>query len=210
LKRRKVVLRVYNEACEIVDEIYKQIKKDEKFDVLKLNGAVLNIIGQLKESSNIFLFLYGLDEGKDPLVTHSVNVCFYSLIIAIGLKYSSQQLLEVGIGAILVDAGMVKIPLYIIHKQSKLTESEFKQIKAHPIYGYKALKELGNISEDIALISLQHHEQYDGNGYPRSLSGNGITEYARIVSIADSYESQISYRSYREKVYEKKYTFITQ
>ena len=201
LKRRKTVIKLYDEAYEAVDEIYKLIKVEESFSTDKLRSSIFNIIEQLKESSNIFLFLYGLDEGKDSLVTHSVSVCFYSLIIAIALKYPTNKLLEVGIGAILIDAGMVKIPSYIVHKQSKLTENEYNQVKTHPVYGYKALKDLGGLSENVALISLQHHEQYDGNGYPRSLRGNGITEYARIVSIADSYESQISHRSYRKKVY---------
>jgi HD-GYP domain-containing protein (c-di-GMP phosphodiesterase class II) len=63
------------------------------------------------------------------------------------------------------------------------------------------LKDLGKIKENSAIISLQHHEQFDGKGYPRGLRGNDIDEFARIASIADSYEAQISNRSYRKKVY---------
>ena len=73
-------------------------------------------------------------------------------------------------------------------------------IKAHPLHGYKSLILYHDINERIANISLQHHEQFDGKGYPRGLKGKEIDEYARIAAIADSYESQISKRSYREKV----------
>ena len=96
---------------------------------------------------------------------------------------------------------MIKMPKYIIQKQSNLTELEFNQIKTHTLHGYKAMKDLGGINETIANISLQHHEQFDGKGYPRGLRGNNISEYARIASIADSYEAQISNRSYRKKIF---------
>ncbi len=72
-------------------------------------------------------------------------------------------------------------------------------IKTHPIHGYKCLRDLGKVKESIALISLQHQEQFDGNGYPRGLKGSMISEYARIASIADSYEAQIVNRSYKKK-----------
>ena len=67
------------------------------------------------------------------------------------------------------------------------------------MHGYRLIKQLGKIREKSALVGLQHHEYFDGKGYPRSLKGNQIDEYARIAAIADSYEAQISSRSYREK-----------
>ena len=172
----------------------------EPFDTEELEQSVENIIMLLKENSNVFLFLYGLDEGKDYLVMHSVNVTFYALIMGLALKYPPHRLKELGMGTLLIDAGMTKIPVYIIHKQSNLTEQEFKQIKTHPLHGYKALRQLADINENIAIVSLQHQEQFDGKGYPRGIKGNEIHEYARIAAIADSYEAQISNRSYREKV----------
>jgi len=71
-----------------------------------------------------------------------VNVAFYALIIGTALKYSPIKLNDLGLGMLLIDAGMVKLPVYIIHKQSNLTEQEYNQIKTHPLLGYKALKEL--------------------------------------------------------------------
>lgn len=201
LKKRKSLIEVHNRARNAVDAAYRSIRNNNVFDTRDLEESVQNIIKLLKENSNIFLFLYGLDEGKDYTLTHSVNVTFYSLIIGIALKYSPVKLNDLGLGTLLIDAGMIKLPVYIIHKQSNLTEQEFNQIKTHPLLGYKALKELGKIKESSAIISLQHHEQFDGKGYPRGLRGNDIDEFARIAAIADSYEAQISNRSYRKKVY---------
>lgn len=201
LKKRKILIEVHNYARSAVEDVYKAIQNNSSFVTHELEEAVHTMVKLLKENSNVFLFLYGLDEGKNYTLTHAVNVTFYSLIIGIALKYSPLKLNDLGLGTLLIDAGMMKLPAYIIHKSSDLTEQEFNQIKTHPLLGYKAVKELGKTKENSALISLQHHEQFDGKGYPRGLRGNDIDEYARIAAIADSYEAQISNRSYRKKVY---------
>ena len=182
---------MHNRARNAVEAAYKAIRNNTPFETRDLEEAVQGIVKLLKENSNIFLFLYGLDEGKDYTLTHSVNVTFYSLIIGIALKYNPVKLNDLGLGTLLIDAGMIKLPVYIIHKQSNLTDQEYNQIKTHPLLGYKALKDLGKIKESSAIISLQHHEQFDGKGYPRGLRGNDIDEFARIAAIADSYEAQI-------------------
>ncbi len=201
LKKRKRLIEVHGEARKAVTAAYNAIRNDKSFSTGDLEKAVINIIELLKENNNVFLFLYGLDEGKDYTTTHSVNVTFYALIIGIALKYTMNQLIDLALGTLLIDAGMIRMPVYIVHKQSNLTEQEFKQIRTHPLLGYKTIRELGNLKESVANVSLQHHEQYDGKGYPRGLKGNEIDEFARIASIADSYEAQISNRSYKEKIY---------
>lgn len=199
LKKRKSLIAVHKEACRCVGEIYTAIKNSDPFQTDDLELALGDIINLIKENNNIFLFLYGLDEGKNYLMYHSVNVTFYALLIGLGLKYTGAKLRELGFGTLLIDAGMSKIPVYITHKQSALTDQELNLIKTHPIHGYKALRELGKVREAIATVSLQHHEQYDGSGYPRGIKGTMIQEYSRIAAIADSYEAQIVNRSYREK-----------
>jgi HD-GYP domain-containing protein (c-di-GMP phosphodiesterase class II) len=199
LKKRSALIKVHKDACSAIGEIYGAIKNEEKFTTEDLEVVLENIINLLTKNNNIFLFLYGLDEGKNYLMYHSVNVTFYALLIGIGLKYTPVKLRELGLGTLLIDAGMTKIPVYITHKQSNLTEQEFNQIKTHPLLGFRSIRELGKIKERAALVCLQHHENYDGNGYPRGLKGNMIDEYARIASIADCYEAQIVNRSYRKK-----------
>lgn len=201
LKKRKQLIRIHQTARTAVERVHIAVRKDEQFDPGEVMASVDEIINILKTNKNIFLFLYGLDEGKNYLVNHSVNVAFYSIIIGMELGYPQHLLKELGLGAILINTGMVKMPVYIIHKQSHLTDQEFNQIKTHPLHGYKALRELGHVSERVAEISLQHHEQIDGKGYPRGLRSNSISEFAKIAAIADSYEAQITSRSYKKKVF---------
>ena len=200
LNMRKRLIEVHGNACSLIEQVYTAIRKDQPVDLPGIQTNVKAIIELLKENRNIFIFLNGFDDvEKNYLVTHSINVTFYSLVIGFALNYTDQQLLELGTGTILIDAGMTKVPVYIVHKQSNLTDSEFQMIKAHTVHGYKVLTG-SDISEIISNISLQHHEQFDGKGYPRGLKEKEIHEYARIAAIADSYESQTSKRSYREKI----------
>lgn len=201
LTKRRALIEVHKEACDAITNVYNSIKAEEIFTTDQIEVSLSKIIDLMKENKNIFLFLYGLDEGKNYLVVHSVNVTFYSLLIGMALKYTPVKLRELGLGTMLIDAGMVKMPAYIIHKQSNLTDHEFNQIKTHPLLGYRALRQLGKVPEKSANICLQHHEQYDGKGYPRGLKGTQIDEYARIASISDSYEAQIASRSYRKRLF---------
>ncbi len=201
LTMRKRFIEIHGNACFLIEQVYIAVRKDRSIELPAVQKTVNDIIGLLKENSNVFLFLNGFDDvERNYLVTHSVNVTFYSLILGQAMNYNEKQMLELGTGTILIDAGMTKVPVYIVHKQSRLTDSEYQMIKAHPVHGYKSLRSYPQINEKITNISLQHHEQFDGKGYPRGLKGKEIDEYARIASIADSYESQISNRSYREKV----------
>jgi HD-GYP domain-containing protein (c-di-GMP phosphodiesterase class II) len=199
LLKRKALLEAHREASKKVGDAYNAIKNDEAFRTDSLDSVAKNIIKLIEENNNIFLFLYSLDEGRNYFVMHSVNVTFYSLIIAMALKYPTEKLRELALGTLLIDAGMVKMPAYIAYKQSNLSEHEYNLIKTHPLHGYKLLKQLGKVRDKVALLCLQHHEQFDGKGYPRGLKGNQIDEYARIAAIADNYEAQISNRSYRVK-----------
>ena len=199
LLKRKELMDIHREACRVVGDVYTAIKNDEMFTTDSIENTAKSIIRLMEEDNNIVLFLYGLEEGKNYLMAHSVNVTFYALLIGTALKYTPDKLRELALGTLLIDAGMVKMPAYIAYKQSNLSDHEFNLIKTHPLHGYRLIKQLGKIREKSALVGLQHHEYFDGKGYPRGLKGNQIDEYARIAAIADSYEAQISSRSYREK-----------
>ncbi|HNR87737.1 MAG TPA: HD-GYP domain-containing protein [Spirochaetota bacterium] len=201
LKKRKILIEVHRQASVAVENAHAAIRANKLFTLDEIDEALDSIIKLMSENNNIFLFLYGLEEGQNYLVAHSVNVTFYSLLIGMSMKYAPNRLRELGRGTLLIDAGMVKMPLYIIHKQSNLSDHEYNLIKTHPLHGYKVVKQLANVNERVALVALQHHEQFDGKGYPRGLTGNQIDEYARIAAIADSYEAQISNRAYRKKQY---------
>lgn len=130
--------------------------------------------------------------------THSVDVCILSVAAGVKLGYGRNDLLKLGIGALLHDLGKTKVPPEILNKPDKLTDEEFAEIKKHPVWGYKmALREPAKMDISSLLVILNHHEKYDGSGYPRGLKGREIGVMAGICAAADMYNAITTDRVYR-------------
>ena len=134
--------------------------------------------------------------------THSVNVGIYSIMLAKELFISSDDhdLEELGAGFFLHDLGKVNVDPAIINKPGRLSDAEMNQMRTHPYQGYKILKEADELSEECEYIVLQHHERYDGNGYPKRLKGDEIHIYGRICCLADVFDALTAERSYKESM----------
>jgi putative nucleotidyltransferase with HDIG domain len=136
-------------------------------------------------------------EAKDPYTRwHSTNVAKYAVAIARDLGMSPTQLEEMHIAAILHDVGKIGISELIISKPDRLSREEFDIMKDHPAHGIRILEPIG-FSPIIINAIYQHHERYDGKGYPRGLSGEEITLPARVLNVADTIDAMVSERPYR-------------
>lgn len=136
-------------------------------------------------------------DAKDSYTNgHSVRVAKYSCMIAKRLGYTEDELTQIEFAALLHDIGKIGIPEGIINKTSRLTDEEYRIIKAHPSIGGSILQAITEIP-DIAIGARYHHERYDGKGYPEGLAGDEIPEIARIIGVADTYDAMTSNRSYR-------------
>lgn len=132
--------------------------------------------------------------------THSVNVGITSIMLAkeVFRHSDNHDLEELGAGFFLHDLGKVNVDPKIINKPGRLTEDEMNQMRTHPYQGYKILKEANALSKECEYILLQHHERYDGEGYPKHLKGNEIHVYGRICCIADVFDALTAERSYKQ------------
>ena len=104
---------------------------------------------------------------------------------------------EIYFAALLHDVGKIGVDDRIINKDGKLNDEEFAQIKLHPIYGSQILSQIHQ-SPNLYIGARNHHERYDGKGYPDGLKGEDIPELARIIGVADAYDAMTSKRSYRD------------
>ena len=153
-----------------------------------------------KNLSRILELLMSLIEIRDQYTFgHSSNVKKLGLLIANELNLSNEIKENISIASILHDIGKIGIPDSILQKPGKLNEVEFDEIKKHPIKGALLLAHIPEF-KNIAKIIMQHHERYDGKGYPMSLSGENILIEAKIISIADTYDALTSERPYRAKL----------
>ncbi len=137
-------------------------------------------------------------DAKDEYTRHhSTRVTEFTLKIARKMGFSEKELGDLELAALLHDVGKIGVPEYILNKPGKLTDAEFKQIKEHPARGESILEPVIEL-KDIRKIVRAHHEQYNGSGYPDGLKGREIPLGARIMAIADTYDSITSERPYRK------------
>lgn len=169
--------------------------------VKDLNNIITDIIDQLLSSHDLVVNLTDIRSLDEYTFAHSVNVCVLALITGIHLGYSKAKLYHLGMGALLHDIGKTKIPLQILHKPGKLTAKEFEEVKKHSTYGYDILRGKPEVSRLSALVALQHHERYNGQGYPSGLLKSDIHEFAQITGLVDMYDALTADRIYR-KAYE--------
>lgn len=137
-------------------------------------------------------------DAKDKYTNgHSQRVAKYSLELARRMGKDKAEQSDIYYAALLHDVGKIRIPDTIINKTSRLTEEEYSYIKLHSIAGYHILKDMKD-NPLIPIAAKEHHERYDGKGYPNGLQGEGISEVARIIAVADAYDAMTSNRSYRK------------
>lgn len=141
--------------------------------------------------------------------THSVNVGISSLLLAKSMLGNSDghDMHELAAGFFLHDLGKVKVSPDIINKPARLTEAEMRRMRIHPYQGYKLLKQAEVMTEECRIIVMEHHEMFDGGGYPKRIAGDQIHIYGRICCIADVYDALTAERSYKKAM--KPYDALT-
>lgn len=143
-----------------------------------------------------------INRTREPFMeSHSYNVAFLSNLMGLELNFSSEQLYRLYMASLFHDIGKFYIPESILNKPEELTEVERHEIKRHPIHGYNIVQDLISGTKNlngIEKIVLQHHERYDGAGYPNGIKGEDILIESRILAIADSVDAMLSERSYKK------------
>ena len=147
-------------------------------------------------------------EAKDEYTRgHSYRVAEYAALIAKELGWSQDEIINLKHAAHLHDTGKIGIPDSVLNKPTQLTEDEDNLLKKHTIIGAEILKDVTLIPH-VAEVTRNHHEHYDGSGYPDGLAGTEIPIYARIIAVADCYDAMNSRRIYRnalsqDEIYEE-------
>ncbi len=141
-------------------------------------------------------------EAKDVSTKgHSERVAHLCTSIGRELKLSDDEVYGLKMAALLHDIGKIGIREKVLLKPRELSNAEMKEIKEHPLIGYKIIKPI-NFSCDVAIAVLQHHEAHDGSGYPHGLTGGEICLGAKILHIADAYDAMTCDRPYRSALTE--------
>ena len=128
---------------------------------------------------------------------HSINVAILATLIALEIGYQGKYLRNLCLGALLHDLGKLMVSVTILQKPSGLTPKEFEIVKQHPIQGQQMLKNVG-VPPEVLQAIRQHHERWNGHGYPDGLIKRGIHSSAQIVAVADVFDALTADRPYRK------------
>lgn len=190
---------IYKDAVLAIKSVIEDLSRYKEIKDDLVTETVASIIDNIHNDLSAFMTITGLRDKDNYTFLHSVDVCIFSIIMGKKLSLSKDELLTLGTGALLHDIGKTQIPDNILLKPGRLTYDEFKIIKKHSIYGYEIIREKSNLDKTVATAILQHHEKWDGSGYPIGIEGKFINMHARIITISDIYDALTADRVYRKR-----------
>lgn len=186
---------------EIKEKIYETFADEEldskKVDVLRANAE--SFVAEFSEGKIPKAILLGLMKHTQSLANHAANVAHFSVYMGMSLGHGHQFVLEnLYMGGLLHDYGKIKIPPNVLENPNGALYSQ--AIQDHPKKGIALARKLDSIDKQVLMIIMQHHEQFNGKGYPKGMSGDEIYELAQIVSIANIFDNILVENSKKSKV----------
>jgi len=192
---------------ELLDVYASAISEMKSREMRARNGkdAFFNMLEDINESyeelEDLFLkmvrvMVSALDAKSPWTKGHSERVSMYAEAIALEMNIDQDDIKDIKLAGLLHDIGKIGTSDYLLDKPGALTKDEFMEIKKHPAQGAQILKDIKQLKNIIPYIKY-HHEKIDGNGYPSNLKGERIPLGAKILHVADSFDSMTSDRPYR-------------
>jgi HD-GYP domain-containing protein (c-di-GMP phosphodiesterase class II) len=180
------------EAIGTAREVINHFNVGKGVNLDRVKKLVTEWINQLEYKPEDMMNLLDIRRKQGYMFSHAVNTCILSIMTGIAMGYDANQLNELGLAAILHDVGKIKFPKNVARQfPGKLTRSEREEYRRHPFYSLEILRKNCTLSANVLSACFQHHERWNGSGYPMGLKGKAINQYAQIISIADVYERLI-------------------
>lgn len=191
---------VYTEAQEAVERIFDDLERGVPPPLATTKAVVADVLGQVLTRRNALLLRSTYLKVKQfdrSLGAHALDTAILSLVVAVESGVDSALYGILGIGAVLHDAGYVRLPRNLVRKRDECGDAERRLLEQHPQLGLTVLGEQSGYPEEVLRIVREHHERGDGSGYPRQLKIQEIGFLAQIVGIVDLYDKMVSRRGGR-------------
>ena len=188
----------YDSFLKYIESLFTQVLIKNELDFKPVAEKVKTACDIIRDDRR-FLLRVAKNSSPDDnyLASHAVKSTIISIIIGYYLKLPTHRLIELGVAALLHEIGMLQLPSHIYLSKRTLQPQERKAILSHPILGFNMLKGY-DFPLNINLAALEHHERENGSGYPRKLTGERISLYAKIIAVACSYEALSAHRPHKE------------
>ncbi len=189
---------VYDNATQIVREAMAEPRLGHNIEVgQQYVKTVVRFVTEMPEAIECLTQMMVIDYS---VYTHSVNVCLLTAAFAHFLGLPSDKVNDIGMGGLLHDVGKNRIPENILKKTAGLDREEWEIIKSHPASGFRLLRNSVQLAPDTLRMIYQHHENFDGTGYPRGLRQEQISTASRMIRLIDAYDAITAERCYKAAV----------
>jgi putative nucleotidyltransferase with HDIG domain len=188
--------KIHGEAVKIVRNTMNEARLGRRVSVKWVESVVGEISESILRCPDALLSLCRVKNKDGYTFQHSVSVSALQVAFSCSIGLDERSIYFAGIGGLLHDIGKIMIPDNILNKPGKFTEDEFAIMKSHVIEGKKILDSADGVEEISKQIAYEHHERYDGTGYPKGLRGEEISGTGRMAAICDVYDAITSDRVY--------------
>ncbi len=194
----KVAQHVHHDAHKVVHHLMSDIRMGRQIEMADTSPVVESITDSILRNKDAFLSLARIKRKDEYTFQHSVSVCALLVAFTRSLDYERAVILEAGTGGLLHDIGKMKVPDSILNKPAPLTDEEFVVMRSHAEIGRELLEHTPGVPETAIIITGQHHERFDGTGYPGRLKEKQISPLGQMASIVDVYDALTSNRIYHK------------
>jgi putative nucleotidyltransferase with HDIG domain len=189
--------RLCESSKRAVMEMFGDARMGRAIEIGQAGELVDEISASIMRQPNALISLARLKHADEYTYMHSVAVCALMIALARQLGLAEEQVREAGMAGLLHDIGKMRMPLDVLNKPGKLTDSEFATMRGHPEAGARLLIDCKQVSALVLDVCLHHHEKVDGTGYPHRLAGDQISLFARMGAVCDVYDAITSNRPYK-------------
>ena len=197
--RMNVVQNVYNEFWTFIFDLYTRYATHKTIDMELLSQKTKELCIFVKANRRYVLQVHPScdKEPKNFLIAHSLRSAVLAITVGLQLHMTVPKMTELATACILHEIGMIRLPSQLYLSRRQLSPVEKNLLNTHPIISYTILKEM-DVPLSICLAVLEHHEKEDGTGYPRHISRDKISLYAKIIAVVCSFEAITAHRTYKE------------
>jgi len=188
--------KLHSEANQIIHNLMRNVRMGSPIEIEQVGLLAENMIDTIFLNQSAMLSLTSLKRHDTYTFEHSVSTCALMVAFARKLGMERQIIRDLALGALVHDIGKAKIPDSILKKPGALSDREYVQMKRHVEYSVEILGKLANIPPIALQVTAQHHERYDGSGYPKKLRNESLSVYGKMASIVDVYDAISSNRVY--------------
>lgn len=166
-------LNVRNNAIRVIEGVYDCIQKDRSFDEFQIKETARSIVEYVREHKDKGVAMLSTEVKDEYIIGHSINVAILAAFMGNRMNFNYNQLCDMVTGALIHDLGR---------------ENAADENPSHIQKGFDIMRKCRGLSLFSSIVCYEHHEKHDGSGYPRKLKGTGISEFTRVIKVADAYD----------------------